>query len=139
MNSSRSAETGPGAFLFDLALYLPLMFLVREVHFPSIGFILNGLLWSLTTLVFATWRMRVRGISWADLGLCRPKNIRTPAIASVVILGMAIGSIVLFQIILEQLPLGLAPDTSNEIRGPEVWRSEEQLGLVLCNHSIDLA
>jgi membrane protease YdiL (CAAX protease family) len=58
--------------------------------------------------------MRVRGISWVDLGLCRPKNIKTPAIASVVILGMAIGSIVLLQVILEQLPLGLAPDTSNE-------------------------
>jgi hypothetical protein len=38
MNSSRSADTGPGAFLFDLALRLPLVFRVREVYFASIGF-----------------------------------------------------------------------------------------------------
>lgn len=114
MNPLRSADPGPGAFLFDLALYLPLMFLVREVYFSSIGFILNGLFWSLTTLAFAIWRMRVRGISLANLGLCRPKSIKTATIASVAILGMAIGSIVLFQIIHEQIPLGLAPDTSNE-------------------------
>lgn len=139
MNPSRSAAAGPGAFLFDLALYLPVMFLVREVYFPSIGFILNGLFWSLTTLALATWRMRVRGISWANLGMCRPKSIKAAAIAGVAILGMAIGSIVLFQIIHEQIPLGLAPDYIERQRGPEIWRSQEQLGFVSCNHSVDLA
>lgn len=114
IDSSVSSQASSGAFLVDLVLYLSLMFLIREVYFPSVGFIFNGLFWSLTTLAFATWRMRTRGISWADLGLCRPKSLKTTVIASLSILGLAIGSIVVFQIIYEQLPSGLAPDTSNE-------------------------
>ncbi len=58
--------------------------------------------------------MKARGIRWADLGLCRPKNIKTTAIATVSILGLAVGSIVVFQIISEQLLPEIAPDTSNE-------------------------
>ena len=114
MDPSHSSEARFGAFLVDLVLYLSLMFLIREVYFPSVGFILNGLFWSLTTLAFATWRMRTRGITWADLGLCRPKNIKTAVIAIPSILGLAIMSIVVFQIINEQLQSGIPPDTSNE-------------------------
>jgi len=44
----------PLAFLLDLAIYLPVMFLVREICFPALDFIVNGLFWSLTTLLFAT-------------------------------------------------------------------------------------
>ena len=113
-DSSVSSQTSPGAFLVDLIPYLSLMFLIREVYFPSVGFILNGLLWSMTTLVFAAWRMRARGVSWADLGLCRPRSFGITVIASLAILGLAIASIVLFQIVAEQLRLGIAPDTSNE-------------------------
>jgi hypothetical protein len=109
-----SSEARFGAYFADLVLYLSLMFLIREVYFPSVGFIINGLFWSLTTLACATWRMKARGISWADLGLCRPKNIKTTAIATLSILGLAVGSIVVFQIISEQLQPGIAPDTSNE-------------------------
>lgn len=109
-----SSEASFGAYFGDLVLYLSLMFLIREVYFPSVGFIINGLFWSLTTLACATWRMKARGISWADLGLCRPKNIKTTAIATLSILGLAVGSIVVFQIISEQLLPGVAPDTSNE-------------------------
>jgi len=90
------------------------MFLIREVYFPSLGFIFNGLFWSLTAFAFATWRMRARGITWADLGLCRPKNIKMAAIATFVILGMAIAFIVVFQVVIDQVELGIAPDTSNE-------------------------
>jgi hypothetical protein len=114
MDPPRSREASSGAFFVDLVLYLPLMFLIREVYFPSLGFIFNGLFWSLTTLAFATWRMRARGITWADLGLCRPKNIKTAVIATLFILGMAIAFIVAFEIINEQFQSGIAPDTSNE-------------------------
>ena len=113
MDRSPSSEAGPGNFLVDLVLYVSLMFLIREVYFPSIGFIFNGLFWSLTTLGFATWRMRTRGISWADLGLRIPKNIKTTAVATLFVIGLAIGSVVVFQIIIEQLQPGIAPDTSN--------------------------
>jgi len=114
MGPSASSDAGSGAFLVDLVLYVSLMFLIREVYFPSVGFIFNGLFWSLTTLACATWRMRARGITWADLGLCKPKNIQTTVIAVLFIFGLTIGFIVVFQIINEQLQSGIAPDTSNE-------------------------
>ena len=60
------------AFLVDLALYLPVMFLIREIYFQNLGFMVNGLFWSFTTLIVAAWRMRARGISWAEIGLCKP-------------------------------------------------------------------
>lgn len=109
-----SEHLRPQAFLIDLVIYLSVMFLVREVYFSEIGFIANGLMWSLTTLAFATWRMRVRGVSWKDLGLRRPKDGKVALIATVAILGMAIASIVLFQVAKDQLGLEVAPDLSNE-------------------------
>ena len=107
-------QVSPLAFLFDLFIYISVMFLIREVYFSQVSFIANGLFWSFTTLVFATWRMHARGISWKDLGLCRPKNYKSALIATVFILGFAIISIILFQILKDQLPLGIAPDNSNE-------------------------
>jgi len=88
----------PAALFIDLVIYLSVMFLVREIYFSEISFIANGLLWSLTTLVFATWRMNARGVTWRDLGLCRPKDYKAALIATVAVLGMAIVSVVLFQV-----------------------------------------
>ncbi len=102
------------AFLFDLALYLPVMFLIREVYFQSLGFMANGLFWSFTALVVASWRMKARGITWAELGLCKPANLKKVITATVFILGMAIGSIIIFEILKDQLVWDLSPDTSNE-------------------------
>ena len=97
-----------------MALYLSVMFLIREVYFPEIGFIANGLFWSFTTLAVATWRMKVRGVSWTDLGLCTPKSYKGALIATVATLGLAVFSVVVFQMMKDQLVLGLAPDTSGE-------------------------
>jgi len=107
-------ESKPQAFFIDLVIYLSVMFLVREVYFSEIGFIANGLMWSLSTLVVATWRMRARGVSWKDLGLSRPKNYKVALVATAAILGLAVASIVLFQITKDQFALGVAPDTSGE-------------------------
>lgn len=112
--TSPSAEASPAGFMLDLVLYLSVMFLIREVWFSEIGFIANGLFWSFTTLVVATWRMTARGIRWKDLGLRRPENLPISAAATVFILVMSIGSIVVFQILQDQIPLGLAPDQSDE-------------------------
>ena len=109
-----SSNTKSGAFLVDLVLYLAVMFLVREIYFPRFGFIANGLFWSLTTLVVATWRMRARGISWADLGLRKPRSVKRVVVATASILGMAIASIVIFEILKDQFAWGLTPDTSPE-------------------------
>jgi hypothetical protein len=110
-----SGGASPGAFFIDLAIYLSVMFLIRQVYFSSVGFIINGLFWSLTTLVVATWRMKARGISWSDLGLRKPTSMKTTVIATLSIFGLAIGSIIVFQVLKDQFQSGLAPDTSNEI------------------------
>ena len=104
----------PKAFLVDLAAYLAVMFLVRTIYIQELGFLTNGLFWSFTTLAFATWRMRARQISWADLGLRAPKTTKNAALATAVTLGLAIFLIILFQIVNDQVDFGLAPDTSNE-------------------------
>jgi len=109
-----SRNKSPGGFFVDLLIYVSVMFLIREIYFPSVGFIINGLFWSLTTLAVAHWRMRARGITWVDLGLRKPKNLKTTLIATLSIFVLAIGSIVLFQILKEQLQMGIAPDISNE-------------------------
>lgn len=107
-------QPGPQTFFIDLVIYLSVMFLVREVYFSKIGFIANGLLWSLTTLAVATWRMKARGVTWKELGLCRPKSYKVALIATVSVLGLAIFSVVLFQVMKDQLALGVAPDNSAE-------------------------
>jgi len=112
--STNLRNMNPRAFLIDLALYIPVMFLIREVYFSSLGFMANGLFWSLTTLVIATWRMRVRGITWLDLGFRKPERIKTTVVATISILGMAIGSIIVFEILKDQMSLALSPDTSSE-------------------------
>lgn len=107
-------QDSPLAFLFDLVIYISVMFLIREVYFQQFSFIANGLFWSLTTFVFASWRMHARGISWKDLGLCRPKNYKSALFATGFTLGFAILSIVIFQILKDQLSVEIAPDNSNE-------------------------
>ena len=109
-----SHKVGSGAFLIDLAIYLPVIFLVREVYLQSFGFLANGLFWSFTGLAVAAWRMKARGVRWAELGLCRPGSVKKLAIATVVTLGMAIGSVIMFEILKDQFEWNLAPDTSSE-------------------------
>ena len=101
-------------FLIDLIIYISIMFLVREIYIPKVGFIANGLFWSITTLVVATWRMRVRGVSWKDLGLSKPKNFGKTIGVSAIIFVAIIISILTFEIIKDQLPISLASDTSSE-------------------------
>jgi hypothetical protein len=101
-------------FLIDLVLYIAVMFLVREVYFSKLGFIANGLYWSLTTLVVATWRMRARGVSWKDLGLKRPEHIGKTLGLSVLIFIGAMVAVIAFSILKDLLPWSLAADTSSE-------------------------
>jgi len=108
-----SGTTNYKGFLIDLILYLSVMFLVREIYLPKIGFIGNGLFWSLTTLIVASWRMKVRGVSWKDLGLKKPANLGKTIGISAIILAAVMGSLIAFEIIKDQLPFSIAPDTSS--------------------------
>ena len=93
------------------------MFLVREIYVDKIGFIANGLFWSLTTLVVASWRMKVRGVTWKDLGLRKPRHFGKTLGISAIILVATIAGILLFEIVKDQLPFSLSTDTSSESAG----------------------
>jgi hypothetical protein len=90
------------------------MFLVREIYFSQIGFIANALLTSLSTLVIASWRMKVRGVTWKQLGLAKPTNLATTLMHTVIILVTVVATIITFEVLKDQLPFVIAPDTSNE-------------------------
>ena len=101
-------------FLIDLIIYISVMFLVREIYVQKIGFLANGLFWSFTTLIVATWRMRVRGVTWKELGLRRPKNfVKTLGVSGLILITVII-SIIAFEIIKDHFPFSIAPDTSSE-------------------------
>lgn len=112
--SASSRKVGSGEYLIDLTIYLSAIFLVREVYFQSLGFLANGLFWSFTGLAVAVWRMKARGVTWVELGLCKPDNPKKLVIVTAITLGMSIGSIIIFEILKDQFAWNLSPDTSNE-------------------------
>jgi len=101
-------------FLIDLIIYISVMFLVREIYIPKVGFLANGLFWSFTTLAVATWRMKVRRVTWKDLGFRRPKSLGKTLGISILIIAAIMVSMIAFEIIKDHLPFSLAPDTSSE-------------------------
>ena len=107
-------KTDYKGFLVDLIIYISVMFLVREIYIPKVGFIANGLFWSLTSLIVASWRMKVRAVSWKDLGLRKPDNLGKTLGISAIIFVSVILSIIIFEIIKDHLPFSIAPDTSSE-------------------------
>ena len=114
LNTEVLKQNNYKGFLIDLIIYIAVMFLVREIYFSKVGFIANGLFWSFSTLVVATWRMRIRGITWEALGLRKPKNLgKTLGMAALIIVTIII-SIILFEIIKDYLPFTLATDSSSE-------------------------
>lgn len=117
MNSDKinsSVQNNYKGFLFDLIIYISIMFLVREIYLPKLGFMVNGLFWSFTTLLVAIWRMRVRSVTWKDLGLSKPEHFGKTLGVSAIILVAVIISIMSFQILKDHLPFSLAADTSSE-------------------------
>jgi hypothetical protein len=112
-----SKQNNYKGFLIDLIIYISVMFLVREIYIPKVGFIANGLFWSFTTLAVAMWRMRVRGVTWKELGLRKPENLGKTLGISIMIFITVIVSIVIFEITKDHLPFSLTPDTSSESAG----------------------
>jgi len=90
------------------------MFLIREIYFSQLPFIANGLMWSLSTLIIAIWRMKVRNITWNDLGLRKPDNLlKTVSVTLGILIAIPI-LIIVFQQIQNLLPFNLSPDTSSK-------------------------
>ncbi|HIN79888.1 MAG TPA: CPBP family intramembrane metalloprotease [Planctomycetes bacterium] len=100
---SKPAISDQRAALMDLGLFLAAMFLIRELEVPGLGFFGHALMYSLVTLVVATWRLRVRGQSWRSVGLLRPESLSKMAAVTVLILVLVVASVVFFEFILELL------------------------------------
>ncbi|MBC8754323.1 CPBP family intramembrane metalloprotease [Kordia sp. YSTF-M3] len=96
--------TNHKGFLFDLIIYIAVMFLIREVSIPNTSFLVTGLFWSFTTLIVASWRMKVRNVSWKDVGLTKPKSIKKTLLVTGLILVTTIICLVAFNIIKDQIP-----------------------------------
>mgnify|MGYP007055490397 CR=1 FL=1 len=101
-------------FLFDIIIYLTVMFLIREVYFSQLPFIANGLLWSFSTFTIVIWRMKVRRITWKDIGFQKPENLLKTLIITIGILLTIPILIVSFHQLQELLPYNLVPDTSSQ-------------------------
>ena len=108
-----SAQNRKG-FLFDILLYLSVMFLIREIYFSQLPFIANGLMWSFSTLIIASWRMKVRNITWRDIGLRQPKQPLKTLLVTIGILIAIPALIIVFKMVQNILPFTLAPDTSSQ-------------------------
>ncbi|CAM1370964.1 CAAX protease self-immunity [Tenacibaculum sediminilitoris] len=112
--NSASKPSNYKGFLFDLIIYISVMFLIREIYIPKIGFLANGLFWSFITLIVATWRMKARNVTWKELGLRKPNNVLKALGISILILIAVIISMIIFEIVKDSLPISIAPDTSSE-------------------------
>ena len=111
MNTKTTNQKG---FLIDLIIYISVMFLIREIYFPTVGFIVNGLFWSTTTLIIAMWRMKVRNISWKDLGLCKPESFKKTLFVTIGILIAIVISIMAFEMVKDYLPFSLEQKNYSE-------------------------
>ncbi len=115
VSDQRAALSDPRAALIDLGFFLAAMFLIRTVTVPGLGFVGNGLMYSVVTLGVATWRLRVRGESWRSLGLRRPESFVKMAAAVVLILVLVVASVVIFEPVLESWfpPTEAAPSAAS--------------------------
>jgi len=90
--------------LGDLDIYISIIFSVRDIYIPKEEFIANGLLGSLTTLVIATWRIKVRNVIYKEFGLRKPDNLWETLGILVLILAATMISLVAFNIFIAHFP-----------------------------------
>ena len=96
-NNLTGSEAGPdetqpnfGA-LIDAIMIIAVLVAVKQfslIHFNKFA----GPISTFTAMVFATWRLRARGMSWADLGFKKPESWGRTLLLS----GLVFGVIVLF-------------------------------------------
>ncbi len=108
-------------YLFDLTVYIAIMFLIRETSIPNTHYLVTGFLYSGTTLIVATWMMKRQGITWKTLGLTRPKNIQKTLLSSVVIFITIIVTLLIFNLI--QDSLSIVKESSEASKGTSTGHS----------------
>ena len=113
----RSILIKKAGIFIDLAIYITVMFAIRELYFEQFSFIINGLMWSFTCLLIAMWRMHARGVTWKNLGLVKPTNYKKTALVTGGILAATVVTIVSFNILKDNFnwfPVVEVVETSTE-------------------------
>lgn len=116
---------------FDITLYIGVMFLIREVYFLQFNFITNGLFWSFSTLILATFLLKVRGITWQEIGLRKPDSFKKALLATIFIFSFTIISILIFQMLKDSLSLNISPDQSHQQAASKFGDMSDNWGLFL--------
>jgi hypothetical protein len=101
--SKQIRQVNPLNALVDLAIFLTVMFLVREIRIDSLGFWGNTLFRSFTTVGVATLLLYYRKQSWKDLGLTKPDRfLKTLGVAAIILAGTVV-SLMIFEVFLRDL------------------------------------
>ena len=110
--SKHIRQTKPLDAFVDLAIFLSVMFLVREIRIDSLGFWGYSLFKSITTVGVATILLYYRKQSWKDLGLTKPDSfLKALGVTAIILVGTVI-SIMIFEIFLRDLLFTTADSTS---------------------------
>ena len=103
----------PKDYSIDLIIYISVLFLAREIYIPQIGYIASVILGSVIAFIIASWRMKIRDVTWSDLGLHKPKNVWKTILTTGIIVGAVIGSIILLEIIKDILPMDFPAESES--------------------------
>jgi membrane protease YdiL (CAAX protease family) len=95
--------TSPLKALVDLIVFLAVMFFIRTIYFPGIGFWGNVLANSIATIGIATLLLYYRGQSWKNMGLVKPKKLLMVLVIAAATFVATIGAIMFFEIFLRDL------------------------------------
>ena len=104
MNPTRqTAQEKPLIALIDLAIFLSVMFLVREISIEGLGFWGYALFKSLITVGVATLLLYYRKQSWKDLGLTKPDHfLKSLGVAAIILIGTVV-SMMIFELFVRDL------------------------------------
>lgn len=104
--SSSTATVSPWVALFDLVVFLGVMFGVREFHMEALGWGGNVLGRTGLTLLAATLLLRWRGQSWKTLGLRKPDHWGKALCAAALVVVGSIAAVMLFELLVRDALFG---------------------------------
>ncbi|MDX1283857.1 MAG: CPBP family intramembrane glutamic endopeptidase [Draconibacterium sp.] len=120
--TKQTKQVKPLNALVDLAIFLSVMFLVREIRIDSLGFWGYSLFKSFTTVGAATLLLYFRKQSWKDLGLTKPDHyLKSLGVAVIILIGTIV-SIMIFEIFVRDILFtniesSAEPSSFNDLKG----------------------
>ncbi len=101
--TSQTSQVKPLNALIDLAIFLSVLFLVREFSIDSLVFWGDALFKSLTTVGVATLLLYYRKQSWKNLGLTKPDHfLKSLGVAAIILIGTVV-SMMIFEIFVREI------------------------------------